>query len=146
LGDGLTVHREFDPSVPSIEAFGAELNQVWTNLLRNASDAVRGRGEIHIRTRRAEPGQVAVEIEDNGCGVASEHLPRIFDPFFTTKPPGHGTGMGLATVFAIVRERHRGTLSVESRPGRTVFTVRLPVRRDEPTPARPRISGLSPRT
>jgi signal transduction histidine kinase len=128
FGDGVTIRREFDPSVPIIEASGAELNQVWTNLLRNAADAMRGTGEITIRTR-AELGQVVVEIEDDGNGIANEHLPRVFDPFFTTKPPGKGTGMGLATVFAIVRERHRGTISVESRPGRTVFTVRLPIQR-----------------
>jgi signal transduction histidine kinase len=129
LGAGITIHREFDPSVPVIEAVGAELNQVWTNLLRNAADAVRGKGEIHIRTRRAEPDQVVVEIEDNGIGIPAENLPRVFDPFFTTKPPGQGTGMGLATAFSIIRERHRGTIAVESRPGRTVFMVSLPVRR-----------------
>lgn len=131
LNDGITIHRHFDPSVPVVEAFGAELNQVWTSLLRNAGDALNGKGEIHLRTR-VESGQAVVEIEDNGPGIASENLSRVFDPFFTTKPPGQGTGMGLATAFAIVRDRHRGSITVESQPGRTLFTVRLPVRREDP--------------
>jgi signal transduction histidine kinase len=127
--DGVVVRREFDPSLPNIEAFGADLNQVWTNLLTNAADATQGAGEIRIRTRRDGAGYVAVDIEDNGPGIPDAVLPRIFDPFFTTKPPGRGTGMGLATAFTIVREKHQGAISVESRPGRTVFTVRLPVQR-----------------
>src|SRR6185369_2585738 len=118
--------------VPHIDAFGADLNQVWTNLLINAADAIEGSGDIRIRTRPDGPGWVAVEIEDSGRGIPDAILPRIFDPFFTTKPPGQGTGMGLATAFAIVHERHQGTLAVQSRPGRTVFTVRLPVRRIAP--------------
>jgi signal transduction histidine kinase len=129
IGADVVVHREFDPSLPNIDAFGAELNQVWTNLLTNAAEAIEGSGEIRVRTRPDGAGWVAVEIEDSGLGIPDTILPRIFDPFFTTRPPGQGTGMGLATAFTIVHEKHHGTLTVQSRPGRTIFTVRLPVRR-----------------
>ena len=132
LGARVTVHRAFDPSLPDIDAFGAELNQVWTNLLTNAAEAIDGAGDIRIRTRPDDAGWVAVEIEDSGRGIPDELLPRIFDPFFTTKPPGQGTGMGLATAFTVIHERHQGQLTVQSRPGRTTFTVRLPVRRMAP--------------
>jgi signal transduction histidine kinase len=129
IGANVTVHRALDPSLPEIDAFGADLNQVWTNLLTNAAEAIDGSGEIKVRTRLDGAGWVAVEIEDSGRGIPETDLPRIFDPFFTTKPPGQGTGMGLATAYTIVQQKHQGTLAVESRPGRTVFTVRLPVRR-----------------
>ncbi|RPJ03068.1 MAG: hypothetical protein EHM39_00325, partial [Chloroflexi bacterium] len=92
----LSVRREYTPDLPRIQAYGRELNQVWTNIINNAIQALNGEGEIVIRARRDDqPNWVAVEIEDNGPGIAPEHLPKLFDPFFTTKPPGKGTGLGL---------------------------------------------------
>jgi PAS domain S-box-containing protein len=121
-----TIVREFDRSLPPVRAFGSGLNQVWTNLLDNASDAIGEEdGTITVRTR-GEDGRVLVEIEDNGCGIEAEHLPRIFEPFFSTKAQGEGTGLGLDTAWRIVTEEHHGTITVESEPGRTVFRVSLP--------------------
>jgi signal transduction histidine kinase len=126
LKAGISVHREYGKDVPKVSAYGSELNQVWTNLLDNAADAMGGKGEINIRTRR-EDGWAVVEIEDNGPGIPEEIAPRIFDPFFTTKPPGKGTGLGLSTSFSIVTQRHKGEIRVASRPGSTRFTVKLPI-------------------
>jgi signal transduction histidine kinase len=126
LKDGISVHREYGADVPKVPAHGSELNQVWTNLLDNAADAMNGKGEITIRTRR-EDGWAVVEIEDNGPGIPDEIAPKIFDPFFTTKPPGKGTGLGLSTSFSIVTQRHKGEIRVASRPGSTRFTVKLPI-------------------
>jgi signal transduction histidine kinase len=126
LRDGVSVHREYGADVPKVPAYGSELNQVWTNLLDNAADAMNGKGEIHIRTRR-EDGWAVVEIEDDGPGIPAEIAPKIFDPFFTTKPPGKGTGLGLSTSFSIVTEHHKGEIRVASRPGSTRFTVKLPI-------------------
>jgi signal transduction histidine kinase len=131
LKAGISVHRDYGADVPKVPAHGSELNQVWTNLLDNAADAMDGRGEINIRTRR-EDGWAVVEIEDNGPGIPEEIAPRIFDPFFTTKPPGKGTGLGLSTSFSIVTQKHGGEIRVKSRPGLTRFTVKLPI---EPRPA-----------
>jgi signal transduction histidine kinase len=126
LKAGITVHRDYGADVPPVPAYGSELNQVWTNLLDNAADAMDGRGEITIRTRRYD-GWAVVEIEDNGPGIPEEIQPRIFDPFFTTKAPGKGTGLGLSTSHAIVTKKHRGEIRVASRPGCTRFTVKLPI-------------------
>jgi signal transduction histidine kinase len=126
LKPGITVHRDYGADLPSVAAYGSELNQVWTNLLDNAADALGGTGEITIRTRR-EGTWAVVEIEDTGPGIPEEIQPRIFDPFFTTKAPGEGTGLGLSTSHAIVTRKHRGELRVVSRPGFTRFTVRLPI-------------------
>ncbi len=124
----LSVRREYAPDLPRIQAYGRELNQVWTNIINNAIQALDSQGEIVIRARRDDqPNWVAVEIEDNGPGIAPEHLSKLFDPFFTTKAPGKGTGLGLNVSYNIVVERHRGEILVDSRPGRTVFTVRLPI-------------------
>jgi signal transduction histidine kinase len=123
---GIEVRRDYGADVPPITAYGSELNQVWTNLLDNAADAMNGRGEITIRTRR-ESDRVVVEISDNGPGIPESVQSRIFDPFFTTKPQGKGTGLGLSTSYSIVTEKHKGTISVESRPGFTLFRVRLPI-------------------
>jgi len=131
LKAGISVHREYGADVPKVLAYGSELNQVWTNLLDNAADAMGGKGEINIRTRR-ENGWAVVEIEDNGPGIPADIAPRIFDPFFTTKAPGKGTGLGLSTSFSIVTHKHRGEIRVASRPGSTRFTVKLPI---EPPPA-----------
>jgi PAS domain S-box-containing protein len=122
---GITVLREFDRSIPQVRAFGSGLNQVWTNILDNAADAVGEDGTIAIQTR-AEAGAVVVKIEDNGPGIPKENLTRIFEPFFSTKPQGQGTGLGLETAWRIVTQDHQGQITVESEPGRTVFQVSLP--------------------
>jgi signal transduction histidine kinase len=126
LTDEITVRRDYDLGLPHVEAYGSELNQVWTNILDNAIDALDGEGQITIRTRQ-EAGSVVVEIEDNGPGIPPEVLPRIFDPFFTTKPVGSGTGLGLAISYNNVVVRHRGDIQVRSQPGQTVFEVHLPI-------------------
>ncbi|MGE5603484.1 MAG: sensor histidine kinase [Nitrososphaerales archaeon] len=124
LKSGITVHREYDPDLPRIQAYGSELNQVWTNIIDNAIDAMEGKGEITLRTRYDEEW-VIVDLEDNGPGIPETLVTRIFDPFFTTKPPGLGTGMGLNISHSIV-QKHRGRIEVSSRPGNTCFEVRLP--------------------
>ena len=126
LKAGIEVHRDYAPDMPSVHAFGSELNQVWTNLLDNAADAMDGKGTLTIRTRRQDSWAV-VEIEDNGPGIPPALQSRIFDPFFTTKAPGKGTGLGLSTSYSIVTDKHHGRIDVESRPGMTRFTVRLPI-------------------
>jgi signal transduction histidine kinase len=125
LKDGVIVHREYG-DLPRIEAHGSELNQVWTNLLDNAIDAVGGEGEVFIRTS-AEEGYVVVEIEDHGAGIPEEIQGRVFDAFFTTKPPGKGTGMGLDITYNIIVYKHHGAISLASEPGKTVFTIRIPI-------------------
>jgi signal transduction histidine kinase len=126
LKTGIAVHRDYSADVPHIMAYGSELNQVWTNLIDNAADAMNGHGNITIRTRR-DGDAVVVEVEDDGPGIPEGIQGRIFDPFFTTKAPGKGTGLGLSTSFAIVTEKHRGKLALASRPGSTRFTVKLPI-------------------
>jgi signal transduction histidine kinase len=126
LKHGVEVKREFDTTLPRIFAHGSELNQVWTNLIDNAIDAMSGKGELRIRTSR-ELDFLLVEIIDNGSGIPETVKPHIFDPFFTTKGVGEGTGMGLDTVYRIVRA-HRGEISFDSQPGRTNVQVRLPLR------------------
>jgi signal transduction histidine kinase/predicted CoA-binding protein len=125
LKDGIRVVREYSKEPPQIQGWGSELNQVWTNLLDNAADALGGKGTVTIRTS-CTPEFVVVEIEDDGPGIPAEIQGRVFDPFFTTKPIGKGTGLGLDISWGIVVNRHRGEIGVESRPGRTVFRVRLP--------------------
>jgi signal transduction histidine kinase len=125
LKQGVEVRREYDPRLPRIPAYGSELNQVWTNIIDNAVDAMDGKGEIVIRTR-AEPPWVVVEIQDSGPGIPPEIQPKLFSPFFTTKPMGKGTGLGLNTSYNIVK-KHKGEIKVASRPGETRFVVRLPV-------------------
>jgi signal transduction histidine kinase len=125
LKHGITVVRNYDPDLPRISSYGSELNQVWTNLIDNAADAMKGKGELRIRTMQ-EGEEVLVEFVDNGPGIPPEIQTKIFDPFFTTKPMGEGTGLGLDTVYRIVR-KHRGNVSVVSRPGNSCFRVRLPI-------------------
>ena len=126
LKRGVEVKRQFDSDLPRVFARGSELNQVWTNLIDNAIDAMGGKGQLIIRTSR-ELDFLLVEIIDNGPGIPDSVRPHLFEPFFTTKGVGEGTGMGLDTVYRIVRS-HRGEISVESRPGRTSFQVRLPLK------------------
>jgi signal transduction histidine kinase len=127
LKQGVEVTSDLDPDLPSIEAYGSDLNQVWTNLLDNAVDAIGGVGRIVIRTG-VDDGGVVVEIEDDGPGIPDAIQSRVFDAFFTTKPPGKGTGLGLNTSYNAVVKKHGGTIGVDSVPGRTRFTVRLPLR------------------
>jgi len=128
LGDGIRVVREYDRSLPRIVAYPGELNQVWTNLIDNASDAMGEHGTLTVRTR-AEGERLAVVIGDNGPGVPAEMRSRVFEPFFTTKQIGKGTGLGLDIVWRIVVGRHGGEVSLESEPGDTRFTVLLPLSR-----------------
>jgi len=124
---GVTVTRHFGPDLPRIDAYATELNQVWTNLIQNAVQAMQGKGAIEVHAHR-DNDHVEVTIVDNGPGIPDGVKARIFDPFFTTKPPGEGSGLGLHIAYNIVVDKHRGRMSVESRPGRTAFLVRLPIR------------------
>jgi signal transduction histidine kinase len=118
--------KDFDPDLPHLTARGGELNQVWTNLIDNAIDALGDSGTITLRTRR-DGDCVIVEVADDGPGIPADVRERIFDPFFTTKEVGRGTGLGLDTARRIVVDRHHGSLSVDSRPGATTFRVWLPI-------------------
>jgi signal transduction histidine kinase len=122
----IEIKREYDPALGVVMVHGAEMNQVWTNLLDNAIDALGESGTITITTR-ADGDCAEVDIADDGPGVPDEIRERVFDPFFTTKEVGRGTGLGLDTARRILVERHRGSLTLESRPGRTVFRARLPI-------------------
>jgi signal transduction histidine kinase len=126
LQAGVTVQRSYAPDLPLIDAYGSELNQVWTNLIDNSIDAMSGAGEIHLRTRH-EGEWVVVEVEDNGPGIPPAIQANIFDPFFTTKAPGQGTGMGLNISHNIIVQRHKGRIDLHSEPGQTRFEVRLPL-------------------
>jgi signal transduction histidine kinase len=127
LKEGVTVKRDYARDLPRIEAYASELNQVWTNIIDNAVDAMQGKGELLLRTY-AQEGEVVVEICDNGPGIPPETQAKIFDPFFTTKPMGVGTGLGLDIVHNIIAQKHRGQIKVDSQPGRTCFKVMLPLR------------------
>jgi signal transduction histidine kinase len=125
LKKGVTVQRDYK-SVPFlVNSFGSELNQVWTNIIDNAIDAMDGKGVLRVRTFR-DDGCVVVEIGDNGPGIPEDVQAHIFEPFFTTKGVGQGTGLGLDTVQRIVR-KHNGSINVESKPGDTRFQVALPL-------------------
>jgi len=126
IGDGVTVVKDYNRSLPSIPAYAAELNQVWTNLIDNAVAAMDGHGTLTIRTA-LDNDFLLVEIGDTGSGVSAEIRDRIFEPFFTTKPVGEGTGLGLDISWRIVVNKHHGDLRVESVPGDTRFQVRLPL-------------------
>jgi signal transduction histidine kinase len=125
LKTGITLHREYDRSLPRVCASGSELNQVWTNLVDNAAAAMQGRGNLWIRTAREGDDAVRVEIADDGPGIAPEVLPRIWEPFFTTKAVGEGTGLGLDIARRIVEHGHGGGIRAVSTPGDTRFTVTL---------------------
>ena len=126
FGDGITVVKDYDRSLPDVPVYAAELNQVWTNLIDNAVAAMDGHGTLTIRTSRVGD-EVQVEIGDTGPGVPDEIKSRVFEPFFTTKPFGEGTGLGLDISWRIVVNKHHGDLSVESAPGDTRFRVRIPI-------------------
>jgi len=127
LKRGVAVERDYQPATFLVNSFGSELNQVWTNLIDNAIDAMGGRGELRVRIYR-DDGCVVVEIGDNGPGISPEIRAHIFEPFFTTKGVGEGTGLGLDTVQRIVR-KHKGNIQVNSKPGDTRFQVSLPLSR-----------------
>ncbi len=129
LGDGVAVIRDYEPGVPRIEANPADLNQVWTNIIDNAIDAMDAHGTLRISTR-ADSGHVFVEIADTGRGMSAEVQARAFEAFYTTKDVGKGTGLGLDIARRIVVERHHGQISIDSRPGETVLRVELPSRRN----------------
>jgi signal transduction histidine kinase len=123
----IQVIRTYDPNLPHLLGRGGELNQVWTNLIDNAVDALDGAGDATIRLiTRCENSYAMVEVADNGAGIPPEVQARIFEPFFTTKEVGAGTGLGLDIVYRIVQQ-HNGTIEVQSQPGKTRFIVRLPV-------------------
>jgi signal transduction histidine kinase len=126
LKRGISVEKDYADDLPLIQAFASELNQVWTNILDNAIDAMGGAGKLIVRTRREDPW-VVVEIEDNGPGIPEEHQSKIFDPFFTTKEAGQGTGLGLNISRNLVVQKHQGQITVKSEPGSTCFSVRLPI-------------------
>jgi len=122
---GVTVVREFGTDVPMIEAYAGELNQVWTNLIDNAVDAMGESGTLRVATR-VEDGEVVIEIADTGPGMPPDVAARAFEPFYTTKDVGKGTGLGLDIARRIIVERHRGQIMIDSRPGETVLRVKLP--------------------
>ena len=125
LKQGVAVQRDYQRVPLLVNSFGSELNQVWTNIIDNAIDAMRGKGDLRVRTYR-DDDCVVVEIADNGPGISPEVQPHIFEPFFTTKGVGEGTGLGLDTVQRIVK-KHRGNIQVNSKPGDTRFQVWLPL-------------------
>nr|WP_237843648.1 ATP-binding protein [Cellulosimicrobium cellulans] len=130
---GVEVVRRYDTTLPPVPVYAAELNQVWTNLVENAAQAMGGSGTLTVTTRRADD-RAEVEIADTGPGIPDDVRPRIFEPFFTTKPVGQGTGLGLDISWRIVVNKHHGDLTVTSVPGDTRFVVHLPL---EPAPSQP---------
>jgi signal transduction histidine kinase len=131
LKSGIEVQRHYDQQLAKIPAYGSELNQVWTNLIDNAIDAMNSEEHpekriLEIRTQR-QANHARIEIIDNGPGIPCEIQSRLYEPFFTTKPVGQGSGLGLETVRRIVENRHQGSITFDSRPGRTCFTVCLPL-------------------
>ena len=129
LKRAITVHKEFD-SVEQVYCYADQLNQVWTNLIHNAIQAMRGEGDIYLRLKKWSEDEVAIEVEDTGPGIPDEVLPNIFEHYFTTKSKGEGTGLGLSISKEIV-ERHKGRLEVESIPGKTCFRTILPLSIEE---------------
>ncbi|MBE9119162.1 transporter substrate-binding protein [Lusitaniella coriacea LEGE 07157] len=124
LKQGVEIIKSYE-DIPTVFCYPDRLNQVWTNLIHNAIQAMDNKGRLYISVT-PEAENIRIAIADTGCGIPSEVLPKIFEPFFTTKPPGEGTGLGLDIVYKIV-EKHRGTIEVESQPGQTQFIVRLPI-------------------
>ena len=131
LKHGVAVTRMYEPALPRIEAYAGELNQVWTNLIDNAVQAMGGEGRLEVGAKRLGE-EVEVLIADSGPGIPEEVGRRIFEPFFTTKAQGVGTGLGLHIAHNIVVNRHRGRISFTSHPGRTEFRIVLPLRLGRP--------------
>jgi signal transduction histidine kinase len=127
LSDGVTVVRDYGTGVPPVEAHAGELNQVWTNLIGNAVEAMDGKGTLRLSTRAGE-NDVLIEVADTGGGMPPDVAARAFEPFFTTKDAATNTGLGLDIARRIITERHGGTIDIDSRPGHTVLRVQIPVR------------------
>lgn len=132
LKQGVRIHRDYAANIPRIEGYGSELNQVWTNVIDNAIDAMHGQGDLTVRTTlqtntNGTADAVVVDISDTGPGIPAAVQEHIFEPFFTTKPVGVGTGLGLHITYSII-QKHRGKIEVSSRPGATTFHVVLPTR------------------
>jgi signal transduction histidine kinase len=125
---GLRIVRTYHPGTPKMTGYPSELNQVWTNLLKNAAEAMNGAGTLTVTVASVD-GHIAVEIADTGCGISTDSITKIFQPFYTTKDVGKGTGLGLHTAHRIVTQRHGGSIDVQSSAGDTRFTVRLPLAR-----------------
>ena len=136
LKHGVAVTRAYEPALPRIEAYAGELNQVWTNLIDNAVQAMDGEGRLEVGAKRLGE-EVEVLIADSGPGIPDDVGRRIFEPFFTTKAQGVGTGLGLHIAHNIVVNRHHGRISYVSQPGRTEFRIVLPLRLNRPTAAEP---------
>jgi signal transduction histidine kinase len=136
LKHGIGVERDFDPALPRIEAYAGELNQVWTNIIDNAIHAMNGNGTLSL-SAHGLGADIEVRIADSGPGIPAAVAGRIFEPFFTTKPQGEGTGLGLHIAHNIVVNRHRGRISLDTRPGRTEFRIVLPVKLAEPQVRKP---------
>jgi signal transduction histidine kinase len=127
LKQGIKVNKHYARGLPHIEAYASELNQVWTNIIDNAIDAMEGKGELTLRTS-PRANDILIEICDTGTGIPKEIQSRIFEPFFTTKAPGSGTGLGLNIVYNIIVQKHHGKIQVDSQPGSTCFQITLPTR------------------
>jgi signal transduction histidine kinase len=140
--NGVKLVKEYDRSLPELLCYPGDLNQVWTNIIDNAIQAMGGKGTLTVRTSRVADTKVCVEICDDGPGIPEEDLDRIFTPFFTTKPFGEGTGLGLDLAWRIVVEKHHGNLRVESKPGDTRFIIVLP--REAPAPEAPTPTEITP--
>ena len=130
LKKGITVQREFAEDIPHIQAYGNELNQVWTNIIDNAIDAMNGNGKIVIKTFQ-QGDWLVVQIKDTGPGIPEDIQSKIFDPFFTSKAPGEGTGLGLNISHNIIVQKHKGKIAVNSKPGETCFEIKLPIKVEE---------------
>jgi signal transduction histidine kinase len=126
-GKPVALVKELDKTLPELQCYPGDLNQVWTNLIDNAIQAMGGTGTLTVRTSRENDQMVRVEICDDGPGIPEDIIDRIFTPFFTTKPFGEGTGLGLDLAWRIVVEKHGGNISVQSGPGDTRFIVCLPL-------------------
>ena len=122
------MQRVFGADVPRVDAYAAELNQVWTNLIENARDAMDGHGTLRIVSRR-DGDDIVVDFVDTGHGIADAVQARIFEPFFTTKDVGKGTGLGLDISRRIIVDRHHGEITFDSKPGSTTARVRFPISR-----------------
>ena len=131
-GNGIKLVKDYDKSLPELLCYPGDLNQVWTNIIDNAIQAMDGSGTLTVRTMHEGDGMVRVEICDDGPGIPKDIVDRIFNPFFTTKPFGEGTGLGLDLARRIVVEKHHGDLRVESEPGHTRFIVLLPLEAPAP--------------
>jgi signal transduction histidine kinase len=136
-GKPVTLVKEMDHDLPQILCYPGDLNQVWTNIMDNAIQAMDGHGTLTVRTRRESNDMIRVEICDDGPGIPEDIIDRIFTPFFTTKPVGQGTGLGLDLAWRVVVEKHRGNLSVQSKPGDTRFIICLPLQAPAPESAPP---------